>query len=74
MTFTALMNETARRKSPTTPPSHAAYYAALELVTCIDQNLVSGRRHYRTKNGVLLTTLDEVINAMINRQLEGADQ
>jgi len=68
MTFTALMEESARRSH-----SHAAYYAALELVAGIEENLASGRRHYRAKNGELLVTLDEVVNAIVNHRLEGVE-
>lgn len=68
MTFTALMEEADRRN-----PAHIAYYAALELVTGIEQDLTSGRRHYRAKSGELLTTLEEVVAAIINRQLAGVE-
>jgi len=72
MTFTALMEEEfARRDRSAAQHPHAAYYAALKLVAGIEQNLASGCRHYRTKNGKLLTTLDEVVNAIVNHQLEG---
>ena len=67
MTFAALMEESARRG----PHPHAAYYAALELVAGIEENLASGRHHYRAKSGELLVTLDEVVNAIVNHQLEG---
>ncbi|MCB0167139.1 MAG: hypothetical protein KDI79_23120 [Anaerolineae bacterium] len=43
----------------------AAYHAALELVARIDDDLSRGIRHYRTKAGQLLTTLDEVIRAIL---------
>jgi DNA-binding ferritin-like protein len=42
-----------------------AYRAALELVARIDEDLTRGVRHYRTKAGVLLSTLDEVVRAII---------
>lgn len=47
----------------------AAYYAAMELVTRIDQDLSRGVRHYRTKAGQLLNTLDEVVRAILNDDL-----
>ena len=43
----------------------ATYNAALKLVAQIDEDLTKGIRHYRTKNGQLLTTLDQVINAIL---------
>ena len=47
----------------------ATYYAALELVARIDEDLTRGVRHYRNKAGVLLTTLDEVVSAILNDNL-----
>ena len=47
----------------------AAYYAALKLVARIDEDLTKGIRHYRSKAGVLLTTLDEVVHAILNDDL-----
>jgi hypothetical protein len=47
----------------------AAYQAALELVARIDEDLARGIRHYRTKAGILLTTLDEVIRAILEDNL-----
>jgi hypothetical protein len=43
----------------------ARYMAALELVRAIDENLTTGRQHYRTKSGQLLRTLDEVVRAIL---------
>jgi len=43
----------------------ASYNAALNLVAQIDEDLTRGTRHYRTKNGELLTTLDQVVNAIL---------
>jgi hypothetical protein len=43
----------------------ASYNAALTLVAQIDEDLTRGTRHYRTKNGELLTTLDQVVNAIL---------
>ncbi len=47
----------------------AAYYAALELVAQIDEALTRGTRHYRNKAGELLTTLDQVVHAILNNDL-----
>jgi hypothetical protein len=47
----------------------AAYHAALELVARIDEDLVRGIRHYRTQAGLLLTTLDEVVRAILEDNL-----
>lgn len=47
----------------------ATYFAALELVARIDEDLTRGIRHYRTKAGVLLTTLDEVVRAILDDNL-----
>lgn len=47
----------------------ASYFAALELVARIDEDLTRGIRHYRTKAGVLLTTLDEVVRAILDDNL-----
>lgn len=46
-----------------------AYYAALELVARIDEDLTRGVRHYRNKAGVLLNTLDEVVRAILDDNL-----
>jgi hypothetical protein len=51
------------------PESDTAYYAALKLVARIDEDLTQGIRHYRSKAGVLLTTLDQVVNAILNDDL-----
>ena len=47
----------------------ATYNAALKLVAQIDEDLAKGIRHYRTKSGQLLTTLDQVINAILEDNL-----
>ena len=47
----------------------ATYNAALKLVAQIDEDLTKGIRHYRTKNGQLLTTLDQVVNAILEDNL-----
>jgi hypothetical protein len=46
-----------------------AYQAALKLVAQIDEDLTKGIRHYRTKSGQLLTTLDQVITAILEDNL-----
>ena len=46
-----------------------AYYAALELVARIDEGVTLGTHHYRTKAGALLTTLDEVVRAILENNL-----
>jgi len=47
----------------------ATYYAALELVAQIDEDLTRGVRHYRNKAGTLLTSLDEVVQAILDDNL-----
>jgi len=47
----------------------ATYNAALKLVAQIDEDLTKGIRHYRTRSGQLLTTLDQVINAILEDNL-----
>lgn len=46
-----------------------AYQAALKLVARIDEDLTRGIRHYRTRAGELLTTLDEVVRAILGNDL-----
>ena len=55
--------------APTAADREAAYYAALELVAQIDEALTRGTRHYRNKAGELLTTLDQVVYAILNNDL-----
>lgn len=47
----------------------ATYQAALKLVARIDEDLTKGIRHYRNTAGVLLTTLDEVVRAILDDDL-----
>lgn len=47
----------------------SAYSAALELVARIDEDLTRGVRHYRTKAGTLLNSLDEVVRAILDDDL-----
>jgi hypothetical protein len=56
-------------KAPKVTEQEATYYAALELVARIDEDLTRGIRHYRNKAGVLLTTLDEVVRAILDDDL-----
>jgi hypothetical protein len=56
-------------KSSKSSEQEATYNAALELVARIDEDLTRGVRHYRTKAGVLLTTLDEVVRAILDDNL-----
>lgn len=49
----------------------ATYHAALELVAQIDEGVTRGTGHYYTKSGRLLTTLDEVIRAILSGDLMG---
>ena len=55
--------------APTAAERESAYYAAVELVAYIDEALAKGTRHYRNKAGELLTTLDEVVHAILNNDL-----
>lgn len=45
------------------------YQTALKLVARIDEDLTRGIRHYRNKAGALLTTLDEVVRAILAEEL-----
>lgn len=56
-----------------TATQEATYHAALELVARIDEDLSRGVRHYRTGNGLLLTTLDETVRAIIDNNLLAPD-
>jgi hypothetical protein len=51
---------------PVAGQKDAHFKSACLLAHLIDLTLESGRVHYRTKAGQLLTTLDEVINAILN--------
>lgn len=61
-------------KSSKTSEQEATYHAALELVARIDEDLTRGIRHYRTRAGVLLTTLDEVVRAILDDNLMLEDE
>lgn len=47
----------------------ATYKTALELVARIDENLTTDRRHYWTRAGELLQTLDQVVVAILSDEL-----
>lgn len=51
----------------TCPSIHrrASYAASLLLVADIDEDLTTGRRHYRNRAGGLLKTLDQVVRAIL---------
>jgi hypothetical protein len=61
-------------KTPSTAEREVAYHAALKLVAKIDDELTRGIRHYRNKAGVLLTTLDEVVRAILDDDLQLAEE
>lgn len=50
------------------------YLTALELVARIDEDLTRGVRHYRTRAGELLTTLDEVTRAILDGSLSESEE
>lgn len=56
-------------KTPAANELEATYQAALKLVGRIDEELTRGIRHYRNRAGVLLTTLDEVVRAILGNEL-----
>ena len=60
--------------APSVNERETAYYAALKLVSQIDEDLTRGTRHYRNKAGTLLTTLDEVIRAILDNDLLMPDE
>lgn len=47
----------------------AVFQRALAYVEAVDADLTSGRRHYRNRAGKLLSSLDEVIHAILNDEL-----
>ena len=52
----------------------ATYRAALELVARIDEDLTRGVRHYYSKSGRLLRSLDQVIMAILRNDLLWPDE
>ena len=59
---------------PVAGQKDAAYKTALELVARIDENLTRDTGHYYTKSGELLTTLDEVVRAILDNDLLMSDE
>jgi hypothetical protein len=51
-------------------PELNAYRFAYEAVRIIDRHLEANTRHYRDWNGRLLTTLEQVVRAIINKEME----
>lgn len=49
--------------------SEATYQASLELVAEIDYNLTTGSGHYYDSLGERLTTLEEVVRAILGNDL-----
>lgn len=47
----------------------ATYQAALELAAEIDYNLATGSGYYFNSQGEMLTTLDEVVRAVLDNNL-----
>lgn len=69
--FSDLM-QAAAVKEPVANPvieREAVYMAALHLVQRVDEDLRRGVRHYRDRAGQLLTSLDEVVRAMLEDDL-----
>lgn len=50
------------------------YARAYRLCVEIDAGLTSGRAHWRTRDGVLLRTLDEVVRAILDGELSEAQK
>jgi len=51
------------------PVNDSTYHTASAAVQQIEENLKSGRRHYRTKDGKLLEELDQVLLAITEDNL-----
>lgn len=47
----------------------AVFQRALAYVEAVDADLTSGRRHYRNRAGVLLNSLDQVVQAILDNDL-----
>lgn len=47
----------------------ANYYPILAIIEQVDADLINRTRHYRNKAGRLLTTLDEVVRAILQSDL-----
>ena len=50
-------------------PNKTKMDLAMRFIERVDEDLTRGVRHYRTKCGVLLTTLDEVVRAALDDEL-----
>lgn len=68
--FQVARDEFARRVEQAT--MSIRYGVAMEVILRIDTHLVQGTQHYRTKSGQLLTTLDQVVAAILADDLEVA--
>ncbi len=53
--------------------NHEDYYEILLIVKEIDEHLRSGDRHYRTCDGQLLVTLDQVVVAILDGSLQSPE-
>lgn len=65
--FQVARDEFARRVEQAT--MSIRYGVAMEVVLRIDAHLQNGTQHYRTKAGQLLTTLDQVVAAILANDL-----
>lgn len=63
------VEERVRAQALTPAQPQQVYEAALEIVGRIDEDLRRGVRHYRTRGGVLLVTLDQVVQAILDNDL-----
>lgn len=61
----------AMELKPTRLQLRFRYELAQIVVRQIERNLRSGTKHYRTKDGRLLRTQDEVVNAILCDDLRG---
>lgn len=68
--FQAERDEFARRVDRAT--MSIRYDVAIEVILRIDAHLANGTQHYRNKAGRLLTTLDQVVGAILADDLEVA--
>lgn len=66
--------------NPNASPPHtgtdhpdAAYWAAWALLTTLDQKLTSGQ-HLRTADGQVITTLDQLVNAILENRWPAEQQ
>ena len=62
-------NQSKTQRHPYSDDADARYAAALKLVQAIDHNLRNGTHHYYDTQGRLLSTLDQVIQAVLNDDL-----